>query len=99
MFQFLNQNEKNFYRATFDTGLRVDGRSLTELREFKIQKDFLLYPNALYGVKITIPDSKNTILFAVNANVCNEEEMEEELFYKQESFFKIEIKSSSEGLS
>lgn len=42
----------------------------------------MLYPNALYGVKITIPDSKNSILFGINAHVCNEDEIEEEVIFK-----------------
>jgi len=30
-----------------------------------------LFPNSLYGVKVNVPDSKNSILIGLNASIVN----------------------------
>ena len=46
-----------------------------------------------------IPDTKNTLLVAINANIVNLKTLMEEsdCIYEQEMLFKIEIKCSSEN--
>ena len=59
--------------------VRVDGRGLEEFREVEFKQEQLLFPNALYGVKVMIPDSKNSLLIALNTSIINlKEEMQNE---------------------
>lgn len=56
----------------------MDGRGLADFREIEFLENELLFPNSLYGVKVNVPDSKNSILFGINANIVNISEKDEE---------------------
>ena len=103
MFEEISPEEIEFYKKTLELEKRYDGRNLCDFREYKIEKDTLIFPNALYGVKITIPNSKNEILIAINGDIKitktpTEKKNEEKpkIESNEKSFLTLEIKTSSE---
>lgn len=92
MYSQLSEGEKQFVKESLTNKVRIDGRTMSDFREVEIQHETMLFPNALYGVKVNIPDSKNSILIGLNASVVNLGAIQEEVVFEQEKLFKIEIK-------
>ena len=67
--------EKEFIVTCLNNKIRIDGRGLTDFRETQFQQETLLFPNALYGVKVVIPDSKNSLMIGLNAKIINLKEI------------------------
>lgn len=106
MFEEISPEEIQFYKKTLELDKRYDGRNLCEFREYKIEKDTLIFPNALYGIKITIPNSQNKILIALNGDIKttdpsnkekipNPEKAKKKISEKKQNYLKLEIKTSS----
>ena len=67
--QTLLYSDRDFVRRSLASNVRLDGRELHESRELIMCKDIALFPTALQGVKIEVPDSKTSLMIGLNAEI------------------------------
>jgi len=65
----LSTGELSFFRESLRNNCRLDGRELCDIRPFIIEHNAMLFPNALYGLTLNVPDSRNSIMIGINANI------------------------------
>ena len=93
MFKCISEAELVYYRQCLRNGVRFDGRALSDTRESIMTKEEKLFPNALYGVKVDIPDSKTSFLIAINGDIEIGEGEEET---DRNRLIEVEIKTSND---
>lgn len=70
----LSNGELAFFRESLRNNCRVDGRELCDIRSFSVDHNSMLFPNALYGLTLKVPDSRNSIMIGLNANIVLKKE-------------------------
>lgn len=60
-------------RNCLENGLRLDGRSLTERRQFVLEESERLQTNSLFGCRIQNPETGNWIYFSLIGRIAREE--------------------------
>lgn len=71
----MNKNKSSLpkIKSCLESGLRLDGRSLTERRNFLLQESERLQTNSLYGCRIQNPETGNWIYFSLTGRIEREE--------------------------
>ena len=65
----LSESERGMVKKCLCSGLRLDGRALTQRRKFILEESERLQTNSLYGCRIQNPDNANWIYFSITARV------------------------------
>ena len=94
----ISDAEIAFYKESLRKACRFDGRNLCDFRPLSLVEDSLLFPNALYGVRISIPDSKTCLMLAINADIV-ETKFSEEGTPVDDTYIEIELHSSASKYS
>ena len=94
MFKDVSEGELVYYREGLRNGVRFDGRALCDTRESIVIAEEKLFPNALYGVKVDIPDSKSSFLIAINGDIEISEGDEQT---DRNRLIEVEIKTSTDS--
>lgn len=95
MFDQISQGEIEYLKECLRNQVRYDGRGLCNIRESMISGDQTLFPNALHGVRVDIPDSKTSFLIGINGNI---EVKPEDAILDKTDYVAIELKASTESL-
>lgn len=95
MFDQISQGEIQYFKECLKNQIRYDGRGLCDVRESMIHSDQTLFPNALHGVRVDIPDSKSSFLIGINGSI---EIKPQDTILEKTDFVSIELKASTESL-
>ena len=89
----ISEAEITYYKESLRSECRYDGRNLCDFRLVAFTEDALLFPNALYGVRVSIPDSKSSLMIAINADIV-ETKLDDRGLPIEESFIEIDLHTS-----
>ena len=71
----MNSNKSSLpkIKLCLESGLRLDGRSLTDRRNFVLEESERLQTNSLYGCRIQNPETGNWIYFSLTGRIERED--------------------------
>jgi exosome complex RNA-binding protein Rrp42 (RNase PH superfamily) len=89
----ISQAEMSFYKESLRNDCRYDGRNLCDFRPVVFTENALLFPNALHGVKVSVPDSKSSLMIGINADIV-ETKMSDDGTPIDDVYIEIELHTS-----
>ena len=87
----LSNGEISLIQDSISMGLRLDGRSCGEFRDYSISQGSFLFPQALYGLQLHVPNSSCKISIGVNAEIKEKLENQSK---SSEEYLKIQLKTA-----
>lgn len=86
--------DRAFMRGMLAAGTRYDGRGLTDVRRATVSRDATLFPTAVEGLRLELPDSGAAVLVGLSAEVLA---LAEERAPAAAELVRLELKSTAAG--